>query len=98
MRTSVKRNPEPQQPEPQEPKPLPVPLESLEDIEVWFGADDMAQALRAHVMPLFAAMATPGGSISTGAGIHEQFRLDRRRKPNASCAQPPTHSSPSLVT
>jgi hypothetical protein len=32
MRTSVKRNPAPQQPEPQEPKSPPVPLESLEDI------------------------------------------------------------------
>src|SRR5271168_3675694 len=37
MRTSVKRNPAPQQPEPQEPKSPPIPLESLEDIawELW---------------------------------------------------------------
>ena len=48
MRTSVKRNLEPQQPEPQEPKSPPVPLESLEDIawELWLLIELLAPVRR----------------------------------------------------
>ena len=48
MRTSVKRNLEPQQPERQETKSLPVPLESLEDIawELWLLVELLAPVRR----------------------------------------------------
>jgi len=48
MRTSVKRNLEPQQPEPQDPKSPPVPLESLEDIawELWLLIELLAPVRR----------------------------------------------------
>ena len=48
MRTSVKRNLEPQQPEHQEPKSQPVPLESLEDIawELWLLIELLAPVRR----------------------------------------------------
>src|SRR5438309_11643037 len=48
MRTSVKRNLEPQQPERQETKSLPVPLESLEDIawDLWLLVELLAPVRR----------------------------------------------------